>query len=166
MRSRQFLTAAAAALASLKDRIEAAAQPGDRTILWSVSMFLWTSTQWKNDGSARFTDMLDVIKDIGFDGFRLTGWPQSLERYGMQVPVLEKELSRRNLRVATMSWGLIARPQDTARDYAFETRRATGAEVSLPVVLPITVCNCHVPTSDVPKLPESVHPPLPSVRFP
>ena len=105
MRRRQFLTAAAAALASLKDRIEAAAQPGDRSILWSVSMFLWTSTQWKNDGSARFTDMLDVIKDTGFDGFRLTGWPQSLERYGMQVPVLEKELSRRNLRVATMSWG-------------------------------------------------------------
>jgi len=105
MTRRQFLAAAAAALASLKDRIEAAAQPGDRNILWSVSMFLWTSTQWKNDGSARFTDMLDVIKDTGFDGFRLTGWPQSLERYGMQVPVLEKELSRRNLRVATMSWG-------------------------------------------------------------
>ena len=80
MRRRHFLTAAAAALASLKDRIEASAQAGDRNLLWSVSMFLWTSTQWKNDGSARFTDMLDVIKDTGFDGFRLTGWPQSLER--------------------------------------------------------------------------------------
>jgi sugar phosphate isomerase/epimerase len=95
----------AAALGSLKDRLEAAVPPGDRKILWSVSMFLWTSTQWKNDGSARFTDMLDVIKDTGFDGFRLTGWPQSLDRYGMQAPVLEKELSKRNLQVATMSWG-------------------------------------------------------------
>ena len=93
------------ALGSLRDRLQAATPPGDRNILWSVSMFLWTSTQWKNDGSARFTDMLDVIKDTGFDGFRLTGWPQSLERYGMQAPVLEKELSKRNLRVATMSWG-------------------------------------------------------------
>src|SRR4030095_12149147 len=105
MRRREFLATMAAALGSLKGRIEAALQSGDRNILWSVSMFLWTSTQWKEDGSARFTDMLDVIKDTGFDGFRLTGWPQSLDRYGMQVPVLEKELSRRNLRVATMSWG-------------------------------------------------------------
>jgi sugar phosphate isomerase/epimerase len=95
----------AGALGSLKGRIEAAVQSGDRNILWSVSMFLWTSTQWKEGASARFTDMLDVIKDTGFDGFRLTGWPQSLDRYGMQAPVLEKELSRRNLRVATMSWG-------------------------------------------------------------
>ena len=94
-----------AALGSLRDRLQAATPPGDRNILWSVSMFLWTSTQWKNDGSARFTDMLDVIKDTGFDGFRLTGWPQSLERYGMQTAVLERELSKRNLRVATMSWG-------------------------------------------------------------
>jgi sugar phosphate isomerase/epimerase len=105
MKRREFLAATAAALGSLKDRIEAAVQPAHRNILWSVSMFLWTSTQWKEDGSARFTDMLDVIKDTGFDGFRLTGWPQSLDRYGMQIPVLEKELSRRNLRIATMSWG-------------------------------------------------------------
>lgn len=105
MKRREFLAATAAALGSLRNRIEAAVQPGDRNILWSVSMFLWTSTQWKEDGSARFTDMLDVIKDTGFEGFRLTGWPQSLDRYGMQVPVLERELSRRNLRVATMSWG-------------------------------------------------------------
>ena len=99
------MAATAAALSSLRERIQAATPPGDRNILWSVSMFLWTSTQWKDDGSARFTDMLDVIKDTGFDGFRLIGWPQSLERYGMQIPILEKELSKRNLRVATMSWG-------------------------------------------------------------
>jgi inosose dehydratase len=105
MKRREFMAATAAALSSLRDRIQAATPPGDRNILWSVSMFLWTSTQWKDDGSARFTDMLDVIKDTGFDGFRLIGWPQSLDRYGMQIPILEKELSKRNLRVATMSWG-------------------------------------------------------------
>jgi inosose dehydratase len=67
-------------------------------------MFLWTSTQWKNDGSAKFTDMLDVIKDSGLDGFRLTGWPKSLETYGMPASTLERELSKRGLAIATMTF--------------------------------------------------------------
>ncbi|MGH9657240.1 MAG: sugar phosphate isomerase/epimerase family protein [Bryobacteraceae bacterium] len=104
MTRRKTLATMAAALGSLRERLEAAAEP-DRNIRWAVSMFLWTSTQWKDDGSAKFTDMLDVIRDTGFDGFRLTGWPQSLERYGMQPPVLEKELAKRNLRLATLSFG-------------------------------------------------------------
>jgi sugar phosphate isomerase/epimerase len=104
MKRREFLAANAAVLGSLRQRIEAA-QPGGRNILWAVSMFLWTSTQWLEDGSARFTDMLDVIRDTGFDGFRLTGWPQSLDRYGMKIPILERELNKRNLRMATLSFG-------------------------------------------------------------
>jgi sugar phosphate isomerase/epimerase len=68
-------------------------------------MFLWTSTQWNDDGTAHFTDMLDVVKDTGFDGFRLTGWPASLKRYNMPEPILQKELAKRNLRLATISFG-------------------------------------------------------------
>ncbi|MGH9722670.1 MAG: sugar phosphate isomerase/epimerase family protein, partial [Bryobacteraceae bacterium] len=101
---RAFLKTVAGALAGLKGRIEAAA-PADRNIRWAVSSFLWTSTQWKEDGSARFTGMLDVIKDVGLDGFRLNAWPQTLERYGMPAPLLEKELSKRGLRLATLSFG-------------------------------------------------------------
>ncbi len=104
MRRREFLAATAANLAVLRERL-AADTAGDRNIRWAVSMFLWTSTQWKDDGSARFTDMLDVIKDTGFDGFRLTGWPASLERYNMPAATLEKELSKRGLNVATVSFG-------------------------------------------------------------
>ncbi|MCP5112115.1 MAG: TIM barrel protein, partial [bacterium] len=104
MRRREFLAVAAANLGALRERL-AAQTGGDRNIRWAVSMFLWTSTQWKDDGSARFTDMLDVIKDTGFDGFRLTGWPASLEKYDMPAPVLERELSKRGLRVATLSFG-------------------------------------------------------------
>lgn len=75
MRRLAFL--AAAGLGALRERL-VAESGADRNPRWAVSMFLWTSTPWKNDGSARFTDMLDVIdviKDTGFDGFRLTGWP-------------------------------------------------------------------------------------------
>jgi inosose dehydratase len=49
--------------------------------------------------------MLDVIKDAGLDGLRLTGWPKSLETYNMSAPILERELSRRGLRLATLSFG-------------------------------------------------------------
>jgi sugar phosphate isomerase/epimerase len=105
MQRRQFLAAAGAALAGLRRRVEAAQGADGRNLRWAVSMFLWTSTVWGEGSSARFTDMLDIIRDTGFDGFRLTGWPQSLKTYGMPAPVLEKELSKRNLRVATLSWG-------------------------------------------------------------
>jgi len=102
MNRRRFLSAAAAALGSARDRLAAAA---DRNILWGCSSFLWTSTQWRDDETGRFTEMLDVIKDAGLDGFRLNGWPRTLERYNMPLSRLEKELSRRGLRLATLSFG-------------------------------------------------------------
>jgi inosose dehydratase len=68
-------------------------------------MFLWTSTLWRDGEPAPFTEMLDVIKDTGFDGFRFTGWPESLNRYNIPVATLERELSKRGLRMATLSFG-------------------------------------------------------------
>lgn len=103
MHRRAFLNSAAVGLAAMRERM-AAQTGGSRNIRWACSMFLWTSTQWKNDGSAKFTDMLDVIKDAGLDGFRLTGWPKSLETYGMPASTLERELSKRGLAIATMTF--------------------------------------------------------------
>ncbi len=103
MNRRAFLNSTAAALGLLRERM-AAATDGNRNIRWACSMFLWTSSQWRNDGSAKFTDMLDVIKDSGLDGFRLTGWPKSLETYGMPAATLERELSKRGLSIATMTF--------------------------------------------------------------
>ena len=105
MNRRQFLAAAYTGLAAIKDRIDAAMPAGDRNILWGCSSFLWTSTQWGADEGARFTDMLDVIHDVGLDGFRLNGWPQTLEKYNMPPALLEKELAKRNIRLATLSFG-------------------------------------------------------------
>jgi len=73
MDRRKFLAAAGTSLAGLRARLEASGAARDRNIKWAVSMFLWTSTIWGEQSPARFTDMLDVIKDTGFDGFRFTG---------------------------------------------------------------------------------------------
>ena len=95
------LSVKAAALAALREQAAALAGPN---IKWAVSMFLWTSTQWPDRAPVPFTDMLDVIKDTGFDGFRFIGWPESLEKYDLTLPFLDRELSKRGLRVATLSF--------------------------------------------------------------
>jgi len=95
------LAARAASLAALRETGMAAPGPNIR---WAVSMFLWTSTQWNDRAPVPFTDMLDVIKDVGFDGFRFVGWPQSLAKYDLTLPFLDRELSRRGLRIATLSF--------------------------------------------------------------
>ncbi|MBL8290963.1 MAG: xylose isomerase, partial [Bryobacterales bacterium] len=104
MKRRDFVAtfaARAAALAAIRERCAAA----DKNIKWAVSMFLWTSTQWPVKGPVPFTEMLDVIKDTGFNGFRFTGWPGSLERYGLSLPMLDRELSKRDIGIATVSFG-------------------------------------------------------------
>ncbi len=123
MKRRDFLMATAASLAALRERIEAAAPPDTKNIRWAVSMFLWTSTQW-TETAHNFTDMLDVIKDTGFEGLRLTGWPKSLETYGMPVARLEKELSKRDLHIATLSFG---GPADDPSQHAAIEKRAHEA---------------------------------------
>src|ERR671912_2392301 len=104
MKRREFLASSAAALALLRERAEAM-QAGSRpNIKWCVSSFLWTSTQWQDTGTLPYTEMLDVIRDTGFNGYRFTGWPGILDRIGMDLNQLEKELSKRNIRIATVSF--------------------------------------------------------------
>jgi len=100
-----MLSATAAWLAGFRERAEALYGTARPNIKWSVSSFLWTSTQWPDTGTLPYTEMLDVIRDTGFDGFRLTGWPAVLNRIGMDLSQLERELSKRNLRIATLSFG-------------------------------------------------------------
>jgi inosose dehydratase len=104
MRRRDLLAALgarAAALAAFREKAEAASGPN---LKWAVSMFLWTSTQWGDRAPVPFTDMLDVVKDTGFDGFRFVGWPEALEKYDLSMSFLDRELSRRGLRIATLSF--------------------------------------------------------------
>src|SRR5579862_7048053 len=104
MRRRDLLAALAARAAALAALRETALAAGAPNIHWAVSMFLWTSTQWGDHAPVPFTDMLDVIKDTGFDGFRFVGWPESLAKYDLSMAFLDRELSKRGLRIATLSF--------------------------------------------------------------
>jgi inosose dehydratase len=128
MTRRQLLAALGARAAALGGLCERSAAFAGPNIRWAVSMFLWTSTQWPERAPVPFTDMLDVIKDAGFDGFRFVGWPESLDRYGLTLPFLDRELSRRGLRIATLSFHGDA--HDPARQAAMD-KAAHGACVFL-----------------------------------
>ena len=60
---------------------------------------------WSHYPTGPFTDILDVMRDTGFIGVRLTGFPGILKTYSLTASQLEREISKRNLHVATISFG-------------------------------------------------------------
>jgi sugar phosphate isomerase/epimerase len=74
--------------------------PANRNVKWALSLGLWAHLP-----PCPFTDILEVMKDTGFIGLRLTGFEGFLKRYDLTVAQLHREISRRNLYVATVSWG-------------------------------------------------------------
>src|SRR5882724_11669768 len=92
---RTFLASLAATMASAAKTL-----PANRNIKWAVSAGLWSHYP-----QSPFTDILDVMRDTGFIGVRLTGYPGILKQYSMTAAQLEKEVSKRNLYVATISFG-------------------------------------------------------------
>jgi len=73
--------------------------PANKNVKWAVSANLWNHFK-----PVPFTDILDVMKDTGFPGIRMTQFPQILDRYNMTVNQMEKEFSKRDLHVATISF--------------------------------------------------------------
>lgn len=78
----------------------AARLPANRNIRWALSLGLWQHLP-----PCPFTDILDVMKDTGFIGIRLTNFDGFLKNYNLTVAQLHREISRRDLHVATVSWG-------------------------------------------------------------
>ena len=60
---------------------------------------------WSHYPPSAFTDILDVMRDTGFIGVRLTGYPGILKQYTLTAAQLEREVSKRKLAVATISFG-------------------------------------------------------------
>jgi inosose dehydratase len=60
---------------------------------------------WSYYPPSPFTDILDVMRDTGFIGIRLAGYPDILKTYNLTTAQLEREVSKRNLRVVTISFG-------------------------------------------------------------
>src|SRR5271155_4655332 len=95
MQRRVFLASLAASIAQAAGRL-----PANRNIRWALSAGLWGHYP-----AAPFTDMLDMMRDTGFIGVRLTGFPGILKTYNLTAAQLEREVSKRNLYVAPISFG-------------------------------------------------------------
>jgi sugar phosphate isomerase/epimerase len=95
MNRRVFLASLSAALARAATRL-----PANENVRWAVSLGLWSHFR-----PVPFTDILDVMRDTGFIGIRLTGFPQCLETYGMTSSQMQNEVSKRKLHVCTISFG-------------------------------------------------------------
>ena len=95
MQRRAFLVSLAATLSSAAERL-----PANRNIKWAVSAGLWSHYPL-----SPITDILDVMRDTGFIGVRLTGFPGILKTYNLTTAQLEREVSKRNLNVVTISFG-------------------------------------------------------------
>src|SRR5947199_4153886 len=95
MQRRAFLTSLAATLSRAAERL-----PANRQIKVAVSAGLCSHYP-----PSPFTDILDVMRDTGFIGIRLTGYPGILKTYNLTTAQLEKEVSKRSLHVVTISFG-------------------------------------------------------------
>jgi inosose dehydratase len=73
--------------------------PANKNVRWALGANLWNSFP-----RVPFTEILDVMKDTGFIGIRVTQFPQILTTYNITVAQLEKEVSKRDLHVITISF--------------------------------------------------------------
>src|SRR5438552_8481530 len=94
MTRRKMLVSIAAALARAASRL-----PANRNVKWGLGSNLWNYFP-----RVPFTDILDVMKDTGFIGLRLTQFPQILKTYDITAAQMEKEASKRGCRIVTISF--------------------------------------------------------------
>lgn len=111
---REFLGTLSAGLAVAATRL-----PANKNIRWALSLGLWSHFR-----PVPFTDVLDVMKDTGFIGIRLTGFPGVLKTYNITAAQMEKEISKRNLHVATISFGGPAQDPAQRTKVLADARRA------------------------------------------
>ena len=81
---RAFIASVTATLASAAKSL-----PANRNIKWALSAGLWSHYP-----AAPFTEILDVMRDTGFIGVRLTGFPGVLKTYSMTAAQLESVARR------------------------------------------------------------------------
>jgi len=94
MNRRTFLTSLSASLAAAAGKL-----PANKNVKWAVSAALWGHFP-----RGPFTDILDIMKDTGFIGLRVTSFPAILKNYDITPAQMEKEVSKRNLNVVTISF--------------------------------------------------------------
>src|SRR5690242_2913216 len=114
MTRRESIALLAAALARAASRL-----PANRNVKWGLG-----SNLWKYFPTVPFTDILDVMRDTGFIGLRLTQFPQILTKYNISARQMEQEVSKRGLHVITISFN---GPAQDAAQHADILSRAKDA---------------------------------------
>jgi inosose dehydratase len=92
---RTVLALFAAALARAADRL-----PANKNVKWALGSNLWNYFKPR----VAFTEILDIMKDTGFIGIRVTQFPQILQTYDITTEQLRKEVDKRGLHVITISF--------------------------------------------------------------
>ena len=95
--------------------------PANRNVRWALGSNLWNSYP-----GTQFTDILDVMRDTGFIGLRLTQYPQILDKYKITPRQLVQELSKRGLHLITISFNGAA--DDPAQHAAVLSRARTAMD--------------------------------------
>src|SRR5579872_3201345 len=103
MTRRQSLAVLAASLARAAGRL-----PANRNVKWGLGSNLWNYFP-----RVPFTDILDVMKDTGFIGLRVTQFPQILKTYDITAANMQKEAENRGCQIVTISFN--GQTHDSAR---------------------------------------------------
>jgi sugar phosphate isomerase/epimerase len=94
MTRRHTLALLAGALARTAEKL-----PANRNVRWALGSNLWNYFP-----TVPFTGILDVMRDTGFIGVRLTQFPQILDKYKITAEEIEREASKRGMHVITISF--------------------------------------------------------------
>jgi inosose dehydratase len=94
MTRRQVLATMAATLARAAGKL-----PVNKNVKWGLGSNLWNYFP-----RVPFTDILDVMKDTGFIGLRVTQFPQILKTYDITAEQMRKEAEKRGCSIVTISF--------------------------------------------------------------
>src|SRR5580765_3181973 len=94
MTRRASLAVLAGALARAAGKL-----PANKNVKWALGTNLFNSFK-----GTTFTDILDVMRDTGFIGARLTQFPQILQTYNITAAQMQQECVKRGVQVITISF--------------------------------------------------------------
>jgi sugar phosphate isomerase/epimerase len=94
MTRRQVLALMTATLARAASRL-----PVNKNVKWGLGSNLWNSFE-----RVPFTDILDVMKDTGFIGLRVTQFPKILQTYDISAAQMKREADKRGCSIVTISF--------------------------------------------------------------
>jgi inosose dehydratase len=93
MTRREAIAVLAASCARAANRL-----PANRNVKWGLGSNLWNYFP-----HVKFTDILDVMRDTGFIGLRLTQFPEILKTYDISAAQMQREAEKRGCRIVTIS---------------------------------------------------------------